>query len=291
MFNQGAGLRRRHDVLHRAVAALRHQGLDIHVVPLVPDQPWRAQIEARLAAGVDTVVAAGGDGTVNGIALCLLDTDYRLGVVPLGTFNHFAKHMGLPLDITAALDAVCHGHTELIDVGEVNGIPFLNFSSLGLYADLLHAFVERQRLGWPKRLALLRAGADILRPYPPLQVELAKGSEGAQVRTPLVFVGNNRYHLGGIDLLQACGDFRSGILQVAYIRPHGRLALLRLLAAAFWPRPQLEQHLAMTGLRSFQVLSSRSRLRVAVDGESRLLRPPLHYQVRPQVLKVIVPKS
>ena len=291
MFNQAAGLGKRREELRWAVESMQQRGVDIRLEPLRHDQPWQEQIEARLAEGIDTLVAAGGDGTVNSIALYLLDTDCRLGVVPLGTCNHFAKHIGIPLDVTAALDIAIHGHTELIDVGEVNGVPFLNFSSIGLYADILTAFAARQRLGWPKRLALLRACVDILRPYAPLRVGFAKGSEGTEVQTPLVFVGNNRYALGGVDLLQACGDFRSGILQVAYIRDRGRFGLLRLLTSAFWRHGQLKQNLTMTGLRAFQIVSPYRRLRVAIDGEVRVMQPPLHYQVRPQALRVIVPPA
>jgi YegS/Rv2252/BmrU family lipid kinase len=291
IFNQDAGLGNHHEDVQRAVKAMQHRGMNIRLIRLASEKPWKEQIDTLLAEGVDTLVAAGGDGTVNSIASCLLDTDCRLGVVPTGTVNHFAKHIGMPLDVASALDVIGCGHTERIDVGELNGIPFLNFSSLGLYADILTTFVERQRLGWPKRLALLRAVMDIVRPYPPLHIGFAKGTKETQVRTPLVFIGNNRYDLGGFDLLQACDGLRSGILQVAYLHNNGRSGLLRLFMSALFRHGQRQQDITVTGLSAFQITSQQDVLPVAIDGEVRMMPPPLHYAVRPQSLRVIVPKA
>jgi YegS/Rv2252/BmrU family lipid kinase len=291
ILNPNAGLGNQQEDVRRAVAAMQYQGMNMRLIRLAPEKPWKVQIDTLLAEGVDTMVAAGGDGTVSSIASCLLDTDCRLGVVPTGTVNHFAKHIGMPREVAPALEVIGRGHTEHMDVGEVNGIPFLNFSSLGLYADILTAFIERQRLGWPKRLALLRAVMDIVRPYPPLQIGFAKDAKETDVRTPLVFIGNNRYHLGGIDLLQAGDGLRNGIFQVAYIHDHGRLGLLRLCISAFCRIGQLQQDVTVTGLRSFQIISPQDSLPVAIDGEVRIMQPPLHYDVRPQALRVIVPKA
>jgi diacylglycerol kinase family enzyme len=121
---------------------------------------------------------------------------------------------------------------------------------------------------------------DIVRPYPPLHIGLAKDAKETEVHTPLVFIGNNRYHLGGIDLLQASDGLRNGIFQVAYIHDHGRLGLLRLCMSAFCHVGQLQQDVTVTGLRSFQI-----------TGEVRMMQPPLQYDVRPQALRVIVPKA
>lgn len=291
ILNPDAGLGNHQEDVRRAVEAMQDQGRHMRLIRLAPEKPWKVQIDTLLAEGVETMVAAGGDGTVNSIAACLLDTDCRLGVVPTGTVNHFAKHIGMPREVAAALEVIGRGHTERIDVGEVNGIPFLNFSSLGLYADILTAFIERQRLGWPKRLALLRAVMDIVRPYPPLHIGFAKEANEIKVRTPLVLIGNNRYDLGGIHLLQAGDGLRDGILQVAYLHNHGRLGLLRLCLSAFCRVGQLQRDVTVTGLRSFQITSPQDSLPVAIDGEMRLLQPPLQYDVRPQALRVIVPKA
>ena len=66
------------------------------------------------------IVAGGGDGTVNGIASALASTDSLLGVLPLGTLNHFAKDLGLPLEISDAVRVIAQQYVSSVDVGEVN---------------------------------------------------------------------------------------------------------------------------------------------------------------------------
>ena len=76
-----------------------------------------------------TVVVGGGDGTVSRVAAALIDTETTLGVLPLGTFNHFAKDLKIPLDLEAAVANIFTGRVASIDMGEVNGRPFVNNSS------------------------------------------------------------------------------------------------------------------------------------------------------------------
>ncbi|HXF39554.1 MAG TPA: diacylglycerol kinase family protein, partial [Blastocatellia bacterium] len=76
-----------------------------------------------------TVVAGGGDGTINAVASRLIDTDKTLGVLPLGTLNHFAKDLKIPLDLQGAVKTIIANHVVPVDVGEVNGHIFINNSS------------------------------------------------------------------------------------------------------------------------------------------------------------------
>src|SRR5205823_6107275 len=78
------------------------------------------------------VIAGGGDGTINAVASVLVDTDRTLGVLPLGTLNHFARDLKIPLDVESAARVCLEGREARVDVGEVNGRVFLNNASLGL---------------------------------------------------------------------------------------------------------------------------------------------------------------
>src|SRR5689334_13143625 len=90
------------------------------------------ELARRAAAGAaQTIVAGGGDGTINAVAAPLVGTDKKLGVLPLGTLNHFAKDLGIPLDLADAVRTIREGHAVNVDVGEVNGRIFLNNSGLG----------------------------------------------------------------------------------------------------------------------------------------------------------------
>ena len=85
----------------------------------------------------DAIVVAGGDGTVNAAAGAAAGTDLLLGVLPMGTFNHFAKDLGLPTDLPGAAAALAQGDERQVDVGEVNGRVFVNNSALGVYPEMV----------------------------------------------------------------------------------------------------------------------------------------------------------
>jgi len=104
------------------------------------------------------LVAGGGDGTMNAVASVLAGSDTALGVLPLGTLNHFARDLRLPLALDAAVETVVQGRRKSIDVGEVNHRVFVNNSSLGLYPAMVHQREKlRRRLGGGKWHAMLRA--------------------------------------------------------------------------------------------------------------------------------------
>ena len=95
----------------------------------------------------DVITASGGDGTINGVATIIKDSDAALGVIPSGTFNHFAKDAGIPLDFEEAVLNLVNGKTTYIDYGSVNDKIFLNNSSIGQYpiAVLIRESVRRKR--------------------------------------------------------------------------------------------------------------------------------------------------
>src|SRR5690606_11439746 len=85
----------------------------------------------------DAVIVAGGDGTVNCVAGAVVGTDVVIGVLPGGTFNHFAKDIGMPDDMVGAVRALADAEPRLVDVGEVNGRVFVNNSVLGVYPEMV----------------------------------------------------------------------------------------------------------------------------------------------------------
>src|ERR1051325_157929 len=88
------------------------------------------------------IVAAGGDGTVNSVASAVVESDKILGILPLGTLNHFARDLKIPFDLEAAAKTIVAGHVTRIDVAEVNNRIFVNNSSLGLYPIIVR---EREK--------------------------------------------------------------------------------------------------------------------------------------------------
>jgi len=236
------------------------------------------------------IVAGGGDGTINAIASKLVDTGKVLGVLPLGTLNHFAKDLNIPLDLEAAVDVLNQRNTVAVDIGEVNGFYFLNNSGLGLYPRIVEEREEQQAKGRGKWLAFLSALLIIIHRYPLLTVRLDADGRELLRRTPMVFIGNNEYELQGRQMgSRKCVD--AGMLFLYVTRQMTRWGLFRMgLQALFGKLYEAKDFDAMC-VKELWVQAPRRRLKVALDGEITALKPPLRYRIHPAALRVIVPAN
>jgi diacylglycerol kinase family enzyme len=269
-------------------AALTEVGFDAEVRQVKPTHLHDAAQEA-VARGVRLLVAAGGDGTIRCVASVLVDSDAVLGVLPAGTLNHFAKDLGLPLNMIDAVRVLAAGRVREVDVGEVNGRIFLNNSSIGLYPMLVERREkERQRRGLSKWVAMLLAFIALFRRYPRVRVTLEGDGEPVRIETPLVFVGNNRYDT---DLLNLGRRTRldGGELWVYLMHAPTRARLLWLVVRGLIGRMRNARDFRSFATRSLLIETRKKRLRVATDGEVARVEPPLIYRSRAKALRVIAP--
>ena len=234
------------------------------------------------------VIAAGGDGTVSAVASVLVDSGTRFGVVPAGTLNHFAKALGIPMELDAALAIAAGDTVRTVDVGEVNGRIFVNNSSIGLYPSIVVSRTRQQhRLGRGKWPAFAWAMIAALRRYPFVFVRLSTGKDELVRRTPFVFIGNNEYRMEGFAIGERAALDRGQLSLYVAQRP-GRLRLVLLaLRAVFGRLLQARDFDAMLA-NDIVVESRHHRLRVATDGEVTVMVPPLHYRIRPRSLAVML---
>ena len=156
-----------------------------------------AAMRRAVEDGCEALVAGGGDGTINSGASAAVERGIPLGVLPLGTLNHFAKDLGIPLDLEEAAKVVLEGVVCKVDVGEVNGRIFLNNSSLGVYPAIVRLRERYQATVGGKWIAALWAGLTVLRRSPFMAVRIVAEGETIVRRTPLVLVGNNEYRMSG----------------------------------------------------------------------------------------------
>jgi diacylglycerol kinase family enzyme len=246
-----------------------------------------ALLREAIARRPEVVVAGGGDGTVSTVAAALAGGEIALGVLPLGTLNHFAKDMRLPLALEPAVEQIAHGAMRRVDVGDVNGRVFINNSSLGLYPDIVRDRERQQkRLGRGKWPALVWATLGALRRFPFLSVRLSVDGAERLRRTPFVFIGNNPYTMEGF----AIGErerLDSGCLSLYVVQRAGRLRLLQLALRALLGRLEQARDFDALVAGAIDIESRRQRLRVATDGEITVMTPPLHYRIRPASLLVV----
>jgi diacylglycerol kinase family enzyme len=216
--------------------------------------------------------------------------------MPLGTLNHFARDLDIPLDIDAAARVIAAGRTVAVDVGEVNGRTFINNSSIGLYPLLVAERDRLRRTVGSKWLAHAVAALRVWARYRRLRVGVRGGGVDRMTRTPFIFVGNNEYQLSGVDvfgrksladgrlhLCMAPGMTRAGVGGMIVAAVLGRLGSVETFESMIGPEFVLDARRPSTLFRA------RTTLLMALDGEVMSIDNPLTFRVRRAVLRVLVP--
>ena len=253
-----------------------------------PDAPIDQQARAAVEAGCRVAVAAGGDGTVNAVAAAVVDREIPLAVLPTGTLNHFAKDLGIPLELPEAVRVACEGAVRTVDAGEVNGRIFLNNSSIGVYPRIVELRNRYGGRGAAKWLAALWATLAVLRRRPFLGVRIRTDDEVAVRRTPFVFVGNNEYRMVGLNAASR-DSLSDGLLAVYVMRGSHRTGVLGLAWRVLWRGVDGVDELELLKVAEVEIETRRDRLQVSLDGEVVVLQSPLAYRIRPAALRVLAP--
>ncbi|SPF78476.1 diacylglycerol/lipid kinase family protein [Pseudoprimorskyibacter insulae] len=280
-----------HDQVRAAVdRASRSNRIRFELRVLEQGSNLRRIVSDAVGASFDTVVAAGGDGTITGVASALQGTGATMGILPQGTFNYVARGLGIPLDVDRAIDLIAEGHTRDFPVGHVNGQVFLNNANLGLYPEVL-----KQREGTYKRWGRSRIAAhwSVLRTFltfrKSMRVDLTVDGQTHHLKTPLIFVARSAYQLESFGLAGA-DQVRDGKLAVFVAPRMSRAALLtRALRLAGNGMQETRDFMLFCG-DDVEITTRRSERTVAMDGERMLMRGPFRFGVARNRLQVIAPR-
>ena len=285
--NQGSGLDAGGDAGSEIEALFASAGARVRLERVAHGADLPARARQAVARG-DLVVAAGGDGTVSAVATAAVAANATFGVLPTGTLNHFAKDIGMPTDMAAAVQVIVAGRVRRLDAGEVNGRLFINNSSIGIYPRMVWERETERKRGMEKRAAFGLAMLRTWQQYRTLSGRLLVDDAPHAVRTPFIFIGNNDYVLEGLRL-GARRTLDAGHLSVLVAPDCGRFEILALPFRALVGRLKTDAGVDSYTAREVVVELRRSRVSVACDGEIVIMRPPLRYRIRPRVLRTIVP--
>jgi diacylglycerol kinase family enzyme len=271
----------------RLIELFAARGREATILAAGPGRSVIDQARRAVKEGCRVAVAAGGDGTVNAVAGAVAGTGVPLGVLPVGTLNHFAKDLGIPLDLDDAVRVVAQGAARRVDVGEVNGRIFVNNSSIGVYPRIVALRRRARATGWGKWLAAAWATLTVLRRRPFMGVRIRTAEDTIVRLTPFVFVGNNPYRMAGIDA-GSRESLTGGRLAVYVMHAARRRSLLLLGWKVVLRGVDRVRELELFEVEE-AVIETRRRVAVAHDGEVTPMDPPHTYRTRPLDLTVLAP--
>jgi diacylglycerol kinase family enzyme len=272
----------------KVASALNDAGLSAEV-ELIGGGECAVRCRALAERGDELVVVGGGDGTISAAASALVGTETLLGILPLGTLNHFARDLGIPTKLEEAAKLIGERPERRVDVAEMNERVFINNSAIGLYPLMvLDRDLQRKRLGRSKRLAMIVASLRTLVRFGHQRLTLTVNDQKARVDTPLLFVGNNAYRID----LGAPGQRESvedGELSVFVMRKKTRAGFIAASVRALFNRTRSDDMVQLEDVQRLRVASRKPVLAVSLDGEVVRAEPPLDYRIRSKALRVIAP--
>jgi diacylglycerol kinase (ATP) len=284
ILNPSSGRERAAEHFELVSSRLRERYDTVEIAVTARDGDAERAARVAVADGCDTVIAAGGDGTVNevlnGLAADGALSRTTIGIVPLGTGNDFAAALGIPADVDPALDVLLQGRTLAVDLGEVNGRPFVNTSGGGFIAEVSVA-VTPQLKTIAGRLAYLVGGAQALLEFDPVRATVSLEPGGQRIGLGLyAFAVCNSRLIGGGRLIAPDAIIDDGLLDVCLIEAMSAIefvALARKVADG--------DHVNDPRVRYVQASSASIQLereiRVNTDGEVFTARR-CEYRVRPR---------
>lgn len=260
--------------------AFGDRAIDLHLV----EGQYVAKTVERFA-GRPVIAVGGGDGTQGSAAAALAGSGSAQAILPLGTRNHLARQLEIPLDLAEAGKLAAAGRRETIDLAKAGERVFVNNASIGMYTKLVR---ERDKRWGPKWLGTIPAAWIVLRTLRARPLWLTIDGERRRVVTPLLFIGNNRYSLdaGKLGERESMSD---GVLSLYAIERKGAFGLLGFAARALIGRADPERDFCELADAREVTIEGAGPIAVAFDGEVEQMPLPLTFSIMPRALTVMAP--
>ncbi len=244
---------------------------------------------AKADGGV--VIAAGGDGTIRGVAQAAHGTGVRFAAVPCGTFNFFARTHRIPEEPLEAFRLALTGNTKPVRLGRVNDQVFLINASLGLYAKAIREREHRTAIyGRNRIVVIISTIVSLLSKHFLLKVDLVTSGKTQTLRTPMIFIGNNALQIRDL-AMDVARCMKADLLAVVMMKPVTKLDCLRIILRGIFKILSNEKKLESFCVDELTIHTHKDRNMVALDGEVFHLTSPLKIQALPGALKLVTPEA
>ncbi|WEA00101.1 diacylglycerol/lipid kinase family protein [Mucilaginibacter sp. SJ] len=243
-------------------------------------------IAAEAVDKFDTVVAVGGDGTVNEVASAIVDTDTSLGIVPFGSGNGLSRFLGIPMDTRDAIKNLASGRTEIIDSARINGQPFFNMAGMGFDAHISEIFSHGKKRGF---ISYIKSSIKEVVGYQPQNYHLDIDGKKYDYKAFMLSIANSSQYGNNVHISPKA-SLQDGLLDVCVIKPF-----------PLWRFPEMSMRMLIKAtesskyveiIRGKQILIKREHSGpIHLDGEPQVAGTGIDINILPKSLKVIVGPS
>ncbi|MFL6245556.1 MAG: diacylglycerol/lipid kinase family protein [Thermoanaerobaculia bacterium] len=283
VINERSGAKRGYDIADviRRAAAFEHE-----IVPCSRKEDLDAIVDRAERERFEVVFAVGGDGTVHETAKRLIGRNLALGVLPIGSGNGFARHIGLPADPTAAITSCKGERIETIDTATVNGHPFLGVMGIGFDAIIAERFASSSVRGLQ---TYLREGLYAYTAFNAEEYDVTANGTTKRQRAFVIAVANSGQY-GNNARVAPLASLQDGMLDVVIVDDTDLINAAFLMARLF--SGSFHRAAGVTTLQTTEVTIRRPAAGPAhLDGEPLTLGETLHVQIVPRSLRLLVPDA
>lgn len=269
-------------------AIFEARGLDV-TIDADPDKQLSERIRTALESDADTIIAAGGDGTVTALATAVVDSDKNLAILPLGTANLLARDLGVPLDLEECVDALATMEPLAIDVSEINGTIFLHKAVIGVIPELAagREYIRGQGVG--AKIGYMRYFFRRIARARRLALEIATGDGQTRIeRVQAIAVASNAYD-EGLGRFFHREKLDTGLLTIYVLRHLNFGDMFKLATGMLAGRWRDYDALDISTAHTVTIRSKKPRLQLMIDGEVTSMEVPLHFKIYPRALTVLAP--
>jgi len=239
---------------------------------------------ASISEKADVIVACGGDGTVNEVAQCLVNSSVKMGVLPIGSGNGLARHLRIPINIPSALELLGRCDCKSMDVGKANDRYFFCNVSVAFSAQVINCYDQIPQRGFAAySRAFLKAVSSFK--YSTFELEEHNGTSKS---TPFVLLLSNTDQLGYNKTLTPDASLFDGKLDMVRVEKSNPLALSIFMFFAFFNKFPPFAKVTREQLEEVRLQSADKELKIQLDGEIlELDTNTLDIKVLPKALEVI----
>ncbi len=286
IINPEAGRNKSEDVTFLISEKMKKANIEFEIVRTTkPGEAIKISKEG-LAAGFDTIVAVGGDGTVNEVAMGLILSGHgKLGIIPMGTGNDLVKSLDISLDPEEAIDVIIKGHVKSIDMGIASNKTFLNVASIGLDAEVVKntQMVKKFSRG---KFAYVIGLLITLISYKNKRLSIQMDDLRLEKETLLIAVGNGKYYGGGMKICPTA-DIEDNYFDICLISKISKLKLLFIFPSIFKGNHlKYDKYVKMYKAKKITI-QSQDEMYLNIDGELTNIKDEVQFYISDKKMNVI----
>lgn len=233
---------------------------------------------------IDVVVAVGGDGTVNECLKGLVNTNTALGVIPCGSGNGFAYHIGMQSNIEKAVKQLNNSRIETIDSCTANGFPFVNVSGIGFDAHIADLFLTLKVRGFSSYVKIILSELS----YNAKEYSIFYNNIERKVKAYMIDFANAS-QFGNNAKISPRSDFQDGLIDFVIVNNFPKWKIPIILFMLFSGRLHLSKHVEIIQCEKMTIRAENTNLHL--DGEPIKLSNPVEVTIMPESLKILMPNE